>query len=165
METQEAARRIKTIGSSYIKTPAIKVKKWQSLDRVLSDMLEIGRSLNAAGLAANQIGVKSRIVLLRINGEGFIINPEIVERSTETKLDWEGCLSIPGYRAQVERYEGVVVKGFDPNWRPIKIRASGLLARAIQHECDHCSGLLYVDRPHIEFTNTPFAEESDEDNA
>ena len=103
------------------------------------------------GLAAPQIGVPLRVIVIGIPGEEDIvlINPEIVRRKGEQVVD-EGCLSLPGYVGQLKRAESVTVKGLDRNGKKIRIRANGLLAQALQHEIDHLNGTIYVD--HLEGT-------------
>ena len=116
-----------------------------SLHRLLDDMLETMRDAPGVGLAANQIGVPLRVAVVEVEGKVTeLVNPEIV-RSAGEELDWEGCLSIPGYVAEVTRHERVTVKARDRHGREFRVRGTELLSRALQHEIDHLNGLLYID--------------------
>jgi len=118
-------------------------------DRILiliDDMIETMYKADGVGLAAPQVGVLKRIVVLDI-GEGIIvlINPEIIEQKGE-QIETEGCLSIPGISGEVKRPEHVKVRGLDRKGKIIEIQGSNLLARAICHEIDHLDGVLFTDR-------------------
>jgi len=115
--------------------------------RILDDMLETMRNASGAGLAAPQIGISKRLVVVDV-GEGpiFLVNPEIVSRSEETQTGVEGCLSLPGYVGEVERPLRVSVKALDRDGHTIWIDGEGFLARALCHEIDHLDGILYTDR-------------------
>jgi len=118
-------------------------------DRILiliDDMIETMYKADGVGLAAPQVGVLKRIVVLDI-GEGIIvlINPEIIEQKGE-QIETEGCLSIPGISGEVKRPEHVQVRGLDRKGKIIEIQGSNLLARAICHEIDHLDGVLFTDR-------------------
>ena len=99
------------------------------------------------GLAANQVGVSLRVMVICIPEEEDIIlvNPEIVRRKGQ-RLVSEGCLSIPGYIGELYRAETVTAKGLGLDGKEIRIKAEGLLAQALEHETDHLNGKLYVDR-------------------
>lgn len=98
------------------------------------------------GLAANQIGLNISVFVARQENKFYaVFNPVITERSGEKLMLEEGCLSIPGLYGTVERYEKVVLEGFDQNNKKIKIKAWGLLAHIFQHETDHLNGKLYTD--------------------
>ena len=122
-----------------------------NLRRLLDDMLETMYADNGCGLAAPQIGVSQRIVVIDIAGEGeepapmYMVNPEIVWASEEKEICEEGCLSVPGQRAEVERPASVRIKYLDYNGEPQEILAEDFLAVA-QHEIDHLDGILYIDR-------------------
>ena len=122
------------------------------LRRLLDDMLETMYADNGCGLAAPQIGVSQRIVVIDIAGEGeeptpmYMVNPEIVWASEEKEICEEGCLSVPGQRAEVERPASVRIKYLDYNGEPQEILAEDFLAVAAQHEIDHLDGILYIDR-------------------
>ena len=116
-----------------------------SLHRLLDDMLETMRDAPGIGLAANQIGVPLQVAVIEIDGTlTELINPKVVRRSGEA-LDWEGCLSIPGFVAEVERSAKVTVKARDRHGREFRVKGEELLARALQHEVDHLNGVLYID--------------------
>ena len=123
-----------------------------NLRRWLDDMLETMYADNGCGLAAPQIGVSQRIVVIDIAGEGeepapmYMVNPEIVWASEEKEICEEGCLSVPGQRAEVERPASVRIKYLDYNGEPQEILAEDFLAVAAQHEIDHLDGILYIDR-------------------
>jgi peptide deformylase len=119
-----------------------------SLGRLLDDMLETMRDAPGVGLAANQIGVPLQVAIIEIDGAiTELVNPEIVKWSGE-QLDWEGCLSIPGYVAETPRHARVTVKARDRHGREFRVKGEELLARALQHEIDHLNGTLYID--HLE---------------
>jgi peptide deformylase len=118
---------------------------------LIEDMVETMHAARGVGLAANQVGeLKSLCVIdLGTREESIplivLINPVIVEREGLIDAE-EACLSVPGYMTNVRRAEKVFVKGVDRNGKEIQIEASGLLARALQHEIDHLEGYLFVDR-------------------
>jgi len=120
-----------------------------SIHRLIDDMLETMHSANGVGLAAPQVGTLLRVIVIGIPGEEDIalINPEVVRRTGEREVS-EGCLSIPGYIGQIKRSESVRIKGRDRNGKEIRIKASELLAQALEHEIDHLNGVLYID--HLE---------------
>lgn len=118
-----------------------------SVRKVLDDMLETMRVAEGVGLAAPQVGISKRMVVIDI-GEGpyFLINPEIVSQSSELETKWEGCLSWPGYVGEVARPLRVCVRALDRNGHDIWVEGEGLLARALCHELDHLDGVLFVDK-------------------
>ena len=120
-----------------------------SIQRLIDNMIETMQEANGAGLAAPQVGVPLRIIVIQMPGEQpmAIINPEIVERTGEQEVT-EGCLSVPGYCGEIKRSAQVIVKGRDRHGKRIKVKASGLMAEALEHELDHLDGKLYID--HIE---------------
>lgn len=113
---------------------------------LLDDMAETMRHADGVGLAAPQVGILRRVVVIDV-GEGLIelINPEIVEFSGEQR-GAEGCLSIPGIRGEVIRPEKVKVKALNRKGEQIEIIGTGLLARALCHEIDHLDGILFIDK-------------------
>lgn len=116
-----------------------------SLHRLLDDMLETMRDAPGVGLAANQIGVPLQVAVIEVDERVTeLINPQIVKSSGE-QLDWEGCLSIPGYVAEVERAAKVTVKARDRHGREFRVKGEELFSRALQHEIDHLNGTLYID--------------------
>ncbi len=115
------------------------------LHRLLDDMLATMRDAPGVGLAANQVGVPLQVAVIEVEGRiTELVNPQIVKSAGE-QIDWEGCLSIPGYVAEVGRHERVTVKARDRHGREIRVKGSELLARALQHEIDHLNGHLYID--------------------
>ena len=118
-----------------------------SIQRLIGNMLETMHAISGVGLASPQVGVPLRIIVVGIPGEEDIvlINPEIVRRRGE-RLVTEGCLSVPGYFGEVKRAESVTVKGRNLDGKEIRIKASELLAQALEHEIDHLNGVLYIDR-------------------
>ena len=116
-----------------------------SLHRLLDDMLVTMRDAPGVGLAANQVGVPLQVAVIEIEGViTELVNPQIVKSSGE-QLDWEGCLSIPGYVAEVGRAAKVTVKARDRHGREFRVKGAELFARALQHEIDHLNGTLYID--------------------
>ncbi|MBR2474695.1 MAG: peptide deformylase [Clostridia bacterium] len=114
---------------------------------LLDDMKDTLHKANGAGLAAPQVGVLRRIVLIEVeDGKLYeMINPEIIERSEELQHELEGCLSIPGRWGYTERPKTVTVRAMDRNGKYYTLTGTDLLARAICHETDHLDGILYSD--------------------
>lgn len=150
---------IRMAGDPVLRQKAKKVRTIDdSIQRLIDDMIETMRDAPGVGLAANQVGVPLKVIVMEIpeldDRENpkrdlyVLINPQIVKRSGERHLD-EGCLSIPGYKAVVPRSEKVTVKGLNRDGKEIRIKAEdNLLAEAIEHEVDHINGMLYID--HLE---------------
>ncbi|XP_021731863.1 peptide deformylase 1A, chloroplastic/mitochondrial isoform X1 [Chenopodium quinoa] len=138
----------------------------EKIQKIIDDMIKVMRVAPGVGLAAPQIGIPLKIIVLEDTKEFIsyapkeeikaqdrrpfdllvIVNPVLKKKSNRTALFFEGCLSVDGYRAVVERYLDVEVKGLDQYGQPIKVDASGWQARILQHECDHLEGTLYVDK-------------------
>ena len=123
-----------------------------SIQRLIGDMIETMHSASGVGLAAPQVGVPLRVIVIGLPEEEDIvlINPQIVRRTGE-RLVTEGCLSIPGYFGEIKRAQRVTVKGRDLSGKEIRIKAEDLLAQALEHEIDHINGVLYID--HLESTD------------
>ncbi len=120
----------------------------RSIHRLVEDMIDSMHAAGGVGLAAPQIGVSLRVIVIGLPGATpfALLNPEVVKRSGERQL-LEGCLSVPGYRGEVTRSTRVVVKAGDLQGREIRIRADGdLLAQALEHEINHINGILYIDQ-------------------
>jgi peptide deformylase len=118
-----------------------------NLHKLLDDMAETMYDADGVGLAAPQVGILKRVIVVDAGDEqGLIelVNPEIVLREGE-QLGPEGCLSIPGLQGDVRRAQKVVVKGQDRNGNPVQYEGTDLLARAFQHEVDHLNGVLFID--------------------
>lgn len=119
--------------------------------RLAEDMLETMYEAPGIGLAAIQVGVARRMLVIDISKEGdereplVFINPEIVHSSDERSVYEEGCLSIPDYYAEVERPAAITVKSLDREGRETLTEADGLLATCLQHEIDHLNGVLFID--------------------
>lgn len=145
-----AIRNIRVIGDEILKKQSKAVEKMTPrLQTLIEDMLDTMYDVNGVGLAAPQVGILRRIVVIDISPEGdspiILINPEIVESSGEQVGD-EGCLSVPGKTGEVKRPNYVVVKALDENMNEITVTGEELLARALCHEIDHLNGELYVDK-------------------
>ena len=151
-----AKREIKLIGDEILRKEARKVKKFDTtLHKLLDDMAQTMREAPGIGLAAPQIGVQERVIVVELpeddedpqSGKLYeFINPEIVFRSNEEVEGEEGCLSIPNIVGDVWRAERIVLKGQDRHGKPQKLEAKDWLARAFQHEVDHVNGVLFIDR-------------------
>lgn len=132
-----------------------KAEKIETLDgnlqRLIEDMIETMYKANGIGLAAPQVGISKRLIIVdtspRQENQSLIvlINPEIIQSEGEI-LSEEGCLSLPGFLTRLKRKERVLVRGTDRKGKEIEIEAEGLLARALQHEIDHLEGTLLIDR-------------------
>ncbi|OIW03852.1 hypothetical protein TanjilG_30128 [Lupinus angustifolius] len=140
--------------------------KTERVQNIIDDMIRVMRKAPGVGLAAPQIGIPLKIIVLEDTEEYIsydkeeevkaqdrkpfdllvILNPKLKKKSNRTALFFEGCLSVDGFMAVVERHLDVEVEGLDRYGEPIKINASGWKARILQHECDHLDGTLYVDR-------------------
>jgi peptide deformylase len=122
-------------------------------------MIETMHAANGIGLAAIQVGVPERVIVVQLPAEPedeseepergelyVVINPEIIRSSRETVTDVEGCLSVPGLAGEVARPNAVTISGMDRRGKPVRIKARDMLARVFQHEIDHCDGILFIDR-------------------
>jgi len=127
-----------------------KAKKIGSVDdsvrKLIDDMIETMQEAYGVGLAANQVGIPLRIVVIQIPEQEVLVlvNPVIVETKGE-RMVIEGCLSVPGYQAEVSRAESVRIQARDRNGKLFRKRGTELLAQALQHEIDHLNGVLYID--------------------
>ena len=125
-----------------------------ALQQLIDDMVETMHAANGIGLAAVQIGVPERVIVVQLPEDEeeltdgalhVIINPELARKSRELEEGIEGCLSIPGWVGEVERHQAITVKGKDPHGKAVRIKAQDLLARVFQHEIDHTNGILFTD--------------------
>lgn len=156
---------IKLVGELVLRTKARPVEIFDSaLTRLMDDMLETMYAAPGIGLAAPQIGVSKRIIVIDV-GDGPIrmCNPKIVSHEGE-EVGLEGCLSIPQLYGDVKRLAKIVVKGFDDLGRPMKIEAEGLLSRCFQHEIDHLDGRLFTDLALELHERKPQDEEDEEED-
>jgi peptide deformylase len=126
----------------------------EELKQLLADMRDTMAHLNGAGLAAPQIGVGLRVVIFGVESnprypgieavpDTVLINPVLTPLSEETEEGWEGCLSVPGMRGWVPRWQQLRYRGFDEKGAPFEREVEGFHARVVQHECDHLDGILY----------------------
>jgi peptide deformylase len=146
----------------------------KQLQALIDDMVETMRQAPGVGLAAPQVGVSERLIVIEYadppeEGEEeqevkpklyVIANPEIVKTSEEKVLGVEGCLSIPGLVGEVERHAMIQVKGLNRRGQPMKVKAEGWLARIFQHEIDHINGVVFPDRATRVWRPAPDEEEN-----
>jgi peptide deformylase len=133
--------------------------------KLIDDMIEAMQAAPGVGLAAPQIGELVRVIVANV-GEGLLalVNPKIVAKSGKQTFT-EGCLSLPGVEAPVERASQVKVKGLDRSGKSVTVEASGLLATVLQHEIDHLDGYVFIDRvsdPSL-IKHLPFEQEKKEE--
>ena len=142
---------LRTLPDPVLRQKARRVTKIDAaLQKLIDDMIDTMRAASGVGLAANQVGVLQRIVVIEIPEEEevlVLINPEITRREGERLVE-EGCLSIPGYRGELTRSLKVRARALDRDGNMMRIKAEGLLAQALEHETDHINGTLYID--HLE---------------
>ena len=118
-----------------------------SLRKLAADMLETMREAPGVGLAAPQVGLSLRLIVVEYEEDQYtLVNPQIVKRSRDTAIGEEGCLSLPTLYGDVERALAVTVQGLDLNNKRVTIKARDWLARIFQHEIDHLDGILFPDR-------------------
>ncbi len=147
------------MGNKKLATPSLPVKDFLSdeLKKLINDMQNTMEEKKGAGLAAPQIGCNLRVIMFgfekneRYPNEKpipftILINPEFEILSDEMVEGWEGCLSVPGLRGLVSRYNKIRYKGFDMKGNPVSRIAEGFHARVVQHECDHINGILFPER-------------------
>jgi peptide deformylase len=149
-------REIKKIGDPVLRRKAKKVEKvTKETRKLIDDMIETMHSAHGMGLAAPQVGVLQRVAIVEVeqndevpgSGQTYIlINPEVVKRSEETWLNQEGCLSIPGWRGEVERPLRITVKMTDREGNRVKLDLESWVARAFMHEIDHLDGVMFIDK-------------------
>jgi peptide deformylase len=141
------------LGDRVLRQPAKRIAKVdESIRKLAKDMLQTMYSSDGIGLAAPQVGINKQLIVIDCepdqptNPPLILINPQIVGYGDQLCNAEEGCLSIPGVYMEVTRPETIEISYKDENGRPRKLKASGLLARAIQHEMDHLNGVMFVDR-------------------
>jgi len=154
-------REIRVIDDPVLRRKARKVDKLTpEIRQLIEDLIETMRDAPGVGLAAPQVGVSERVIVVEYAEEAdddaddqparkklyVLVNPEIVWSSDEMVDGTEGCLSIPGWMGDVTRHEAIAVKGLNRSGQRVKINARGWLARIFQHEIDHLDGVLYIDR-------------------
>ena len=139
---------IKEYGDPVLREKALPVKEiTPEMLNLIKDMAETMYTASGVGLAASQVGVPKRIILIDGEEDGLIvlINPMIIKSEGEVVAE-EGCLSVPGIYSQVKRSSKVTIKALNENGDPIEITKEDLTARALQHEIDHLDGILFIDR-------------------
>jgi peptide deformylase len=160
-----ALREIVSLPDPVLRRKARKVTGFgPELQTLIDDMVETMRQAPGVGLAAPQVGVPLRLIVIEYGEEEdedtppklyMLANPEITRFSEEVEVGTEGCLSIPGFIGDVERATGVTVKGYNRRGQPVRIKADGWLARIFQHEVDHLDGVLFIDRAERVWKPTP----------
>ncbi|NOZ73104.1 MAG: peptide deformylase [Chloroflexi bacterium] len=146
-----------TLGDPRLRKKSKPIRRFDArLKQFADDMVETMRAANGVGLAAPQVGVNERLIVIEMPVEEFeddpqagklfvVVNPEIVRARGEKVAGDEGCLSIPGYIGEVERYPTATIKGFDVQGKPFRLKTYDYLARIFQHEIDHLDGVLFID--------------------
>ena len=126
----------------------------KKFEQFVEDMVDTLRDAPGVGLAAPQVGVSKKLIIVEYGDDEdesvpkklyVVANPEIIKKSIETEMGIEACLSVPNMVGDVERHLQIVVKGQNKKGQPIRIKAKGWLARVFQHEIDHLNGILYTD--------------------
>lgn len=140
-------RTIRKQDDAVLRKKSVKVKKFTpQLAELLDDMKETMLSAEGIGLAAPQVGISKRIIVVSNEDDIWeVINPEIVGKEGRIS-DIEGCLSLPGVLGEVERAEAIHLKGVNREGISIEMEVSGMLARVFQHEIDHLEGILFIDK-------------------
>ena len=142
-----AVYRVVELGDDILRDKALQVTKLgPHIDKLLDNMCETMYANNGVGLAAPQIGVLKRVIVVDV-GEGLVelINP-VLDQMQGEQVESEGCLSIPGVQGDVNRFTWVKVTGIDRTGNPVQLEVEGFLARALQHEIDHLDGILFIDK-------------------
>jgi peptide deformylase len=151
-----AIKPVLRMGDPVLYKVAEKVTEFDTPDlhALIQDMHDTMTDMNGAGIAAPQIGVSLQVVMFGVGKNPrypdaeevpftILINPELIPVGNEEEDGWEGCLSVPGMRGVVPRFQHLRYKGFDPQGNVIDRTVSGFHARVVQHECDHLFGILY----------------------
>jgi peptide deformylase len=152
-----AQREIIFLPNPVLRKKARKVTEFdRDLQALIDDMVETMRIAPGVGLAAPQVNVSSRVIVVEYGDDDddeeapkklyVVVNPEIIQASDETTSGPEACLSIPGMMGEVDRHTQIVIKGLNRHGKPMKIKANDWMARIFQHEIDHLDGILFVDR-------------------
>lgn len=154
----------------YVPDPVLRRKAHTVTDfgaefqTLVDDMVQTMREAPGVGLAAPQIGISSRLIVVEFGDEEdddapkklfTLANPEIIQNSDDTVNGIEACLSVPDLAGEVERFEEITVKALNRRGQPVKIKAKGWLARIFQHEIDHLNGILFTDRASKIWKPTP----------
>ncbi|MFF7594765.1 peptide deformylase [Streptomyces mirabilis] len=151
--TRGRVRPVTLLGDPVLHTSCEDVTDFgPELAQLVEDMFATMYAAQGVGLAANQVGVASRVFVYdcpddeEVRHLGHVVNPRLVEADGVVLRGPEGCLSLPGLEAGTERYDHAVVEGFTVDGEPVSVRGTGWFARCLQHEYDHLEGGLYVDR-------------------
>ena len=159
-----ALRQIRVYGDDILTKKCREVKEMTPrLKELIDDMLETMYDAEGVGLAAPQVGVLRRIVVIDV-GEGpiVLVNPRIIEQDGEQE-GMEGCLSVPGKIGQVTRPNHVIVEGLDADMNPVRVEGEELLARALCHELDHLEGIVYTSKVEGELYDAVDEDEEEEE--
>ena len=147
-----ALRQILTEPNKILREKSLSVETVdEDLQKLMNDMLETMYAAPGIGLAAIQVGVPKRVIVLDIAPKDkprnpmFFVNPEIIKKSDNNSTYEEGCLSVPGQFAEIDRPDKCHIKYLDYHGQPKEIKAEGMLATCIQHEMDHLEGILFID--------------------
>ena len=143
-----AVREIRLYGDPVLRTvcdPVVEID--DKVRSLIEDLIDTTRLPGRAGVAAPQIGVNLRAFSYNVDGKvGYLINPEIIELGGEKVLVDEGCLSVPGLWHKTPRFQTAKAAGIDLDGNRVELSGSGLMAQALQHECDHLDGMVYLGR-------------------
>lgn len=145
-----ATRNIRTLGDELLRKKSREVEEMTPrIKELIDDMFDTMYEADGVGLAAPQVGVLRRVIVIDVGGKKkapiCLINP-VIELQEGSQITSEGCLSVPEISGKVERPDHVIVKGRDRNFKEITIEAKDLLAKALMHEMDHLDGIMFVDR-------------------
>ena len=153
-----SVREIRLFGDPVLKTKTEPIRDLAKAASLIADLLETTALPGRAGVAATQIGVGLSAFSYNVDGQiGYLINPEIIATEGEIELMEEGCLSVPGLWHRTPRYPKATARGLQLDGTVIEISGEGLMAQALQHECDHLEGKLYLDRLEKEERRLAFA--------
>jgi peptide deformylase len=142
---------VRLLGDPVLRTEAAPVEAVDGdLRRLAADMFETMYAEEGVGLAAPQVGILKRLIVIDPQAEDVkpfaLVNPVIVASAEDSERGEEGCLSVPGLKELVDRPVDVTVEGIDLDGNPVRLEATGLLSRILQHEVDHLDGILFLDR-------------------
>lgn len=157
-----AIRTVRVLGDDVLRKKSREIDVMTpKIQELIDDMFETMEDAMGVGLAAPQVGILKRLVIINTDGTPYVlINPRIVEKSGEQTGD-EGCLSVPGKAGQVTRPDYVKAVALDRNMEEFTLEGTGLLARAICHELDHLDGVLYVDMVEGDLHDVVYDEDED----
>lgn len=142
-----SVREIRLFGDPILKSECEQVADPTKIAALVQDLIDTTSLPGRAGVAANQIGVGLRVFAYNVDGVvGYLINPELTALEGEKLEIDEGCLSVPGLWHKTPRFERATARGYQLDGSQVEVSGEGLMAQALQHECDHLDGLLYLDR-------------------